>query len=100
MLFSTNITLCRVLPNITAKNIRSKWIRAAAWHILYPRPRYGDSDLRLRRSGAEGVERRLFSGEASFLRKIPSRCRAYEQELHLYFLLYDLFLVRSILWKL
>ena len=65
-------------------------IEVAAFPILYPWSRYGDSDVRDRLcAGGSGTLVQHYSGKTSFMRKLLSRCRAYEQEPHLMFFLHD-----------
>ena len=56
-------------------------LEVAAWPILYPWSRYGDTDVRQRlATGGSGTERQHYSGKQPHIRKLLSRCRAYEQE--------------------
>ena len=80
--------------------MKSPGIEVAAWPILYPWSRYGDTDVRDRLcDGGSGTEKHHYSGKTSFIRKLLSRCRAYEQEPHLIFFLYDRFLCKSLFAK-
>ena len=56
-------------------------LEVAAWPILYPWSRYGDSDVRSRLMlGGSGTDKQHYSDKQSYIRKLLSRCRAYEQE--------------------
>ena len=80
--------------------MKSPGVEVAAWPILYPWSRYGDTDVRDRLcDGGSGTEKHHYSGKTSFIRKLLSRCRAYEQEPHLIFFLYDRFLCKSLFAK-
>ena len=62
--------------------------------------RYGDSDVRARiAGGGSGTDQRHYSGNQSFIRKLLSRCRAYEQEPSLAFYLHGCFYAGSLLSK-
>ena len=76
-------------------------LEVAAWPILYPWSRYGDTDVRARLSaGGSGSGNQHYSGKQSYVRKLLSRCRAYDQEPSLAFYLHDVFVARSFLCKL
>ena len=61
--------------------MKSPGIEVGAWPILYPWSRYGDTDVRDRLcDGGSGTEKHHYSGKTSFIRKLLSRCRAYEQD--------------------
>ena len=75
-------------------------LEVADWPIFYPWARYGDTDVRARLAeGGSGTDKRHYSGKQSFIRKLLSRCRAYEQEPSLAFYLHDCFYARSLLSK-
>ena len=75
-------------------------LEVAAWPILYPWARYGDTDIRSRLvDGGSGTESQHYSGKQSFIRKVLSRCKAYEQEPKLIFYLQDVFFARMLLSK-
>ena len=79
---------------------KSPGIEVAAWPILYPWSRYGDTDVRDRLSdGGSGTEAQHYSGKTSFIRKLLSRCRGYEQESFLMFYLHDRFLTKTLFAK-
>ena len=75
-------------------------LEVAAWPILYPWARYGDTDIRSRLvDGGSGTESQHYSGKQSFIRKLLSRCKAYEQVPTLIFYLHDVFFARMLLSK-
>ena len=75
-------------------------LEVAAWPILYPWARYGDTDIRSRLvDGGSGTESQHYSGKQSCIRKLLSRCKAYEQEPKLLFYLHDVFFARMLLSK-
>ena len=75
-------------------------LEVAAWPILYPWARYGDTDIRARLvDGGSGTESQHYSGKQSFIRKLLSRCKAYEQVPALLFYLHDVFFARMLLSK-
>ena len=75
-------------------------LEVAAWPILYPWSRYGDTDVRRRlATGGSGTGIQHYSGKQSHIRKLISRCRAYEQEPSLAFCLHDRFYATSFLEK-
>ena len=75
-------------------------LEVAAWPILYPWARYGDTDIRARLvDGGSGTESQHYSGKQSFIRKLLSRCKAYEQVPNLIFYLHDVFFARMLLSK-
>ena len=61
---------------------------------------YGDTDVRERISdGGSGKLSSHYSGKQSFIRKLLSRCRAYEQVPSLLFYLHDRFLAKQLCAK-
>ena len=75
-------------------------LEVAAWPLLYPWARYGDTDIRTRLvGGGSGKESQHYSGKQSYIRKLLSRCKAYEQEVGLIFYLHDVFFARMLLSK-
>ena len=73
-------------------------LEVAAWPILYPWARYGDTDIRARLvDGGSGTKLQHYSGKQSFIRKLLSRCKAYEQVPALLFYLHDVFFARMLL---
>lgn len=75
-------------------------LEVAAWPILYPWSRYGDSDVRARlSSGGSGTTEQHYYGKRSYIRRLLSRCRAYEQKPSLSFYLHDAFFARHLLSK-
>ena len=72
-------------------------LEVAAWPILYPWSRYGDSDVRARLAqGGSGTEKQHYSGKQSFIRKLLSRNRAYDHEPSLAFYLDDVLFARML----
>ena len=75
-------------------------LEVAAWPFLYPWSRYGDTDVRERLvEGGSGAASSHYSLKFSFLRKIQSRMRSYEQETSLFFYLYDVAMARMLTTK-
>ena len=75
-------------------------LEVAAWPLLYPWARYGDTDIRSRLvDGGSGTAAQHYSGKQSYIRKLLSRCKAYEQEFHLIFYLHDAFFARMLTTK-
>ena len=73
-------------------------LEVAAWPILYPWSRYGDTDVRARLAqGGSGTAKQHYSGKQSFIRKLLSRNRAYDQEPSLAFYLHDVLFARMLL---
>ena len=75
-------------------------LEVAGWPILYPWARYGDTDVRERLvDGGSGTTKQHYSGKQSCIRKLLSRCKAYEQEPNLLFYLHDHLFARMLLQK-
>ena len=75
-------------------------VEVAAWPLLYPWSRYGDTDVRNRLvEGGSGDAGNHYYSKTSFLRKIRSRCRSYEQVPAIMFFLYDSILARTLTTK-
>ena len=75
-------------------------IEVAAYPVLYPHHDYGDTDIKERlshpdRGMCDWMAGRLPSIQKSFLAKICSDIRSYQEEPLLAFLLYDIHLARS-----
>ena len=75
-------------------------VEVAARPLLYPWSRYGDTDVRIRLvEGGSGDAGNHYYSKTSFLRKIRSRCRSYEQVPKIMFFLYDSILARTLTTK-
>ena len=72
-------------------------IEVAARPWLYPHECFGDSDLKRRLFGVHLAATQLPNIKRAYLRKCLSRCLAYNNDPLLIFLIYDIYMARSIM---
>ena len=89
-------SLWHIIPTATLL-LQLPGVEVAARPWLYPRASFGESDLRMRLYELGRISsKQLPSLKASFLRKITSRCKSYEEDFPLFCLLHDIALAKQI----